>query len=171
MPKKETEIPIVEVPVVAPRIEEPTFTDEDFANMSPQEREEAKARTEMNDARDALFQENYITPEMVAEWKKQHGDIGWTSFIVPEFEHAIVFIYRVIRRNEWKRNIKGHFSQHKVVDPDDQNEYIASFGVLWPEPAHDPRFWETEPALMPDTLASLIMDVSGGDTLTPPMRL
>jgi len=155
----------------APTIEASTFTDADLANMSPQEREDMKMKRELDNARDELFAQNNITPEMVQQWKDQHGDVGWTSFIVPEFEHAIIFVYRVIRRNEWKRNIKGHFSQHKLTDPDDQNEYIASYGTLWPIHAQQSNFWETEPALLPDTLSSLIMDVSGGDTLTPPMRL
>jgi|10_taG_2_1085330.scaffolds.fasta_scaffold224229_2 hypothetical protein len=165
-----SEIPLEETTEV-PQIEPPTFTDDELAKMSPQEREEARLRKEMDDARDELFAQNQITPEMVAAWKEQYADVGWTSFIVPGIEHGVIFVYRVIRRNEWKRNIKGHFSQAKVVDPDDQNEYIASYGTLHPQAAHDPLFWADEPALMPDTLSSLIMDVSGGDTLTPAMRL
>jgi hypothetical protein len=167
MADQETETPVIDIPEIEP----PRFSDEDLASMTPQEREIATREKDLDEARDELFAKNNITPEMVAEWKSQHGDVGWTSFIIPEFEYAIIFVYRVIRRNEWKRNIKGHFSQQKVQDPDDQNEYIASYGTLWPMNAQDPLFWEGEPALMPDTLASLIMDVSGGDTLTPPMRL
>ena len=159
------------VQVNAPAIEEVLFTDEEIAAMDPQEREEAKAKKELDEARDALFAQNEITPDMISEWKNVNGDVGWTSFIIPEFEHAVVFVYKVIRRGEWKRHIKGHFSQNKVIDSDEQNEYIASYGTLFPTGAQNPNFWEGEPALLPDTLASLIMDVSGGDTLTPPMRL
>jgi hypothetical protein len=115
-----------------------------------------------------LFSLNGITEEMQETWNRLHGSVGWTSFIVPGVNHAVVFVYRAIMRSEWKtlRTVIAG-----IEDADDAREKLCSHIVLHPAEASNTSFWKEKPALIPDTLETLIMSASGGEPQTPPMRL
>ena len=126
--------------------------------------------TDIDTARAELFTLNHIDDAMVAQWKSQYGDVGWTSFLLPGVPYAVVFVYRVLTRGEWKKTVRPHLAT-PGLGQDEANEFVASYATLHPVMAKDPHYWEDKPGLIPDTLATIVLNASGGDTLLPPMRL
>jgi hypothetical protein len=115
-----------------------------------------------------LFALNNITPEMEEQWNQQYGSVGWTSFIIPGVDYAVVFVYRAIMRDEWKIL---RASLATVEDPDQSTETFCSSVLLWPTEATMVTYWATAPAFLPETIQELVMNASGAAPQTPPMRL
>ena len=124
---------------------------------------------EREQARIQLFEKNGITEEEVSKWKKAYGNIGWVSFVFPGIDYAVVFVYRSLTRKDWKETLRPKLQQ--FADEDLGKEIFCSYMLLHPKEAKEPEFWETGPAFIPETLETIIMDVSGSQPLTAPSRV
>jgi hypothetical protein len=143
--------------------------DEEQYDEAVEPRMSEQAIEDFEESRKALFDLNDISQDQVDAWKAQYKDIGWTSFIMAGKPFAVVFVYRSITRTEWKTTVKPILLQYD--DPDTVKEHLCSMTVLHPAEAQDPTFWDSAPALLPDTLEQLIMSVSGAEPQTTPMKL
>ena len=128
------------------------------------------AETDLESARRQLFELNGITDAMMDHWKANFGDVVWTSFLVPGVAHAVIFVYRTITRGEWKRQVRP-LIQKPDITQDVANEIVASYVTLYPVPARETTYWESMPAFIPDSISEFVMNVSGGQPATQPMRL
>lgn len=148
----------------------PDHLEPEMSTVSPVLTEPESDPTDAEVARAELFALNGIDDVAVAQWKSQYGDVGWTSFLIPGVPYAVVFVYRVLTRGEWKKTIRPRLATPGLAQ-DEANEYVASYATLHPLMAKDPSYWEDKPGLIPDTLATIVLNASGGDPLIPPMRL
>lgn len=120
--------------------------------------------------RQEIFKLNGITDEMIAAFKVKYGEIGWTTFSLSTCPFPVVFIYRPIRRDEWRNEVKPFMVQDGVTE-DDADEYVSSFCTVFPKEAGNISFWIDKGALIPKTLSNIIMEISGAQPVTAPMKL
>ena len=118
-------------------------------------------------ARKELFAQNGISEEDVGSWREVHGDIGWVSFMDPSVDYPVVFIFRILKRREWKLlqpTLNGK-------PPAEHDEIFASTVTLFPTEALDPTYWDERPAFFPETITQIAMNTAGAQPSTPPMRI
>ena len=127
---------------------------------------------EVQDAqiREELFKLNGLTEEAVEHYREQFGQLGWVSFNMPNSPHPVIFIFRGIRRDEYRNEVKP-FMLEGGVTQDDVDEYVSSYGVVHPAEARDMSYWANKGGLVPASLANYIMDMSGAQPASAPMKL
>ena len=117
-----------------------------------------------------LFESNGITPEMENDLRREFGEIGWVCFNDASQATPKVYIFRSLTREEWRNEIKPFINQANVTQ-EDVNDYVSSYGVVYPFEARDTAYWATKGAVLPDTISEYIMQVSGAQPVTAPVKL
>ena len=151
------------------------MSEQDHLDELPEEIEQPEVEEEITPEKeqalvDELFAQNGLSSAMIATFKKQYGEIGWVSFNMNSSPVPVVFVFRAIRRDEWRNEVKP-FMMREDVTQDDADEYVASYGTIYPIEARDVRYWGDKGGLIPTTLSGYIMEVSGAQPVTTPLKL
>jgi hypothetical protein len=102
-----------------------------------------------------------LTPEIVAQIKKELADQGLPTKIYKFVFDGDEFVFRPLYKKDWNR-IQAHAKEFEsTFTPDDLDEKICQTGVIFPDTMFHPIQWQVQRAGYSGSLAKLVLAKSG----------